>query len=162
LFRPSIINPNRDSGLSDQHPAPVLDPDTARALLEQAKLARANAYAPYSRFPVGAALLARDGRVFTGVNVENASYGLGNCAERTAIFKAVSEGARDFAAVAVVGPQDQVECSPCGACRQVLFEFGPDMIVVVPDGAGVKQHTLRELLPGAFDAARLSGPEVPV
>jgi cytidine deaminase len=148
--------------LSDQHPAAVLDPDTARNLLEQARHARANAYAPYSRFPVGAALLARDGRVFTGVNVENASYGLGNCAERTAIFKAVSEGVRDFVAVAVTGPQDDVECSPCGACRQVLVEFGRELIVIVPHGQNVKQYTMDELLPGAFVPSRLGQREMPV
>lgn len=148
--------------MSEHNPAALLDPDTARNLLEQAKAARMHAYAPYSRFPVGAALLARDGRVFTGVNVENASYGLGNCAERTAVFKAVSEGARDFVAVAVVGPEDDVECSPCGACRQVLFEWGADMVVVLADGGGLKQQTVRELLPGAFDAGRLPFREVPV
>jgi cytidine deaminase len=147
--------------LTDQHPAAVLDPDTARNLLEQARAARANAYAPYSRFPVGAALLAADGRVFTGVNVENAAYGLGNCAERTAIFKAVSEGVKDFVAVAVIGPEDDVECSPCGACRQVLFEFGPDMAVIVPDGANLKQYTVRQLLPGGFGPERLPGRELP-
>ena len=148
--------------MSDNQPAAVLDPDTARNLLERAKEARAHAYAPYSRFPVGAALLARDGRVFTGVNVENASYGLANCAERTAIFKAVSEGVRDFTAIAVIGPQDQEECSPCGACRQVLVEFGEDLIVVVPDGANVKQQTMRDLLPGAFVPSRLGTREMPV
>ena len=149
-------------GLSDHDPAALLHPDTARSLLDQAIAARAHAYAPYSRFPVGAALLARDGRVFTGVNVENASYGLANCAERTAIFKAVSEGVRDFAAIAVIGPQNDVECSPCGACRQVLFEFGPGMVVVLADGQGLKQLTARELLPGAFEAERLPSTEVPV
>ena len=148
--------------MSDHHPPAVLDPDTARGLLERAKAARAHAYAPYSNFPVGAALLARDGRVFTGVNVENASYGLGNCAERTAIFKAVSEGVRDFVAVAVIGPQDETECSPCGACRQVLVEFGPELVVVVPDGANVKQYTMNELLPGAFVPSRLGSRELPV
>lgn len=149
-------------GLNDHDPAALLHPDTARSLLDQAIAARAHAYAPYSRFPVGAALLARDGRVFTGVNVENAAYGLGNCAERTAIFKAVSEGVRDFAAVAVVGPQDDVECAPCGACRQVLLEFGPEMVVVLADGGRVKQLTVRDLLPGAFEAGRLPPREVPV
>lgn len=148
--------------LSDHDPAALLHPDTARSLLDQARAARAHAYAPYSSFPVGAALLARDGRVFTGVNVENASYGLANCAERTAIFKAVSEGVREFSACAVIGPQDDVECAPCGACRQVLFEFGPDMVVVLADGEGLKQLTVRDLLPGGFDASRLPAPEVPV
>jgi cytidine deaminase len=149
-------------GLNDHDPAALLHPDTARSLLDQAIEARAHAYAPYSRFSVGAALLARDGRVFTGVNVENASYGLSNCAERTAIFKAVSEGVREFSAIAVIGPQNDVECSPCGACRQVLFEFGPDMVVVLADGDGLKQFTARGLLPGAFEAERLPRTEVPV
>ncbi len=148
--------------MTDQNRAPVLDDGTARSLLDRAREARAHAYAPYSRFPVGAALLAADGRVFTGVNVENASYGLGNCAERTAIFKAVSEGVRDFAAIAVTGPEDGVECSPCGACRQVLFEFGPDMALVLASGDGVRLYTVRELLPGAFDAERLPVQGAPV
>ncbi|HSU16867.1 cytidine deaminase [Longimicrobium sp.] len=148
--------------MSEENRTPALDPAAARDLLDRAREARRNAYAPYSNFPVGAALLARDGRVFTGVNVENASYGLGNCAERTAIFKAVSEGVHDFAAIAVVGPEDDVECSPCGACRQVLFEFGPDITLVVPNGGGIRTYTVRDLLPGAFEPARLSGPGAPV
>ena len=135
---------------------PTLTPDAARALLERAREARRHAYAPYSRFPVGAALLARDGRVFTGCNVENASYGLANCAERVAVGKAVSEGARDFAAVAVVGPEDDAPCAPCGACRQVLYEFGPAMLLVSPDGEGGERITpMGELLPGAFGPERL-------
>ena len=137
---------------------PSLDPRTAASLLRQAREARVHAYAPYSHFPVGAALLAEDGRVFTGVNVENAAYGVGNCAERVAVGKAVSEGARRFSAIAVVGPEDQAPCAPCGACRQVMYEFAPDLPVVMPgDGAdGVQVVTMRELLPGAFDQARLS------
>lgn len=137
------------------HPAP--DAQTARDLLAQAREARAHAYAPYSRFPVGAALLADDGRVFTGVNVENASYGLGNCAERVAIGRAVTEGARRFRAVAVTGPQDTTPCAPCGACRQVLYEFGPEMWVIAPEEneAGYSATQMRDLLPGAFDTARL-------
>lgn len=139
---------------------PAPDADTARALLAQAREARARAYAPYSRFPVGAALLADDGRVFTGVNVENASYGLGNCAERVAIGRAVTEGARAFHAVAVTGPQDDVPCAPCGACRQVLHEFGPDLWVISPEAgeAGFSMTPLRDLLPGAFGPARLEMP----
>lgn len=137
----------------------VLDPDRARALLDSAREARARAYAPYSRFPVGAALLADDGTVFTGCNVENASYGLANCAERTAVFKAVSEGRTGFRAVAVVGPEDDLPCAPCGACRQVLHEFGPEMVFVTPAGpqepGGYLTTTVGALLPGAFDAARL-------
>jgi cytidine deaminase len=136
---------------------PAPDPQTARTLLARAREARAHAYAPYSRFPVGAALLAADGTVFTGVNVENASYGLGNCAERVAVGKAVSEGASDFVAIAVVGPEDEVPCAPCGACRQVLYEFGPEMWVVTPGGSPERFHATqaRDLLPGAFGAERL-------
>lgn len=143
--------------MSDTKRTNSIDPETARALLAAARAARAHAYAPYSRFPVGAALLARDGRVFTGVNVENASYGLGNCAERVAIGTAVAAGARAFAAIAVVGPEDDVSCSPCGACRQVMHEFAPAMVVVTPDGDGYRTHVVDDLLPGAFVAARLAG-----
>ena len=134
-----------------------LAPEEALALLERAREARSHAYAPYSRFPVGAALLAADGTVFTGCNVENASYGLTNCAERVAVGKAVSEGVRDFRAVAVVGPEDDAPCAPCGSCRQVLYEFGPDMWVVTPGEGDAKPQTTaaRDLLPGAFNKARL-------
>jgi cytidine deaminase len=140
-----------------QEGAGPLDPGTARMLLDRARQAREQAYAPYSRFPVGAALLTAEGEVVSGCNVENASYGLSNCAERTAIFKAVSDGRRRFAAVAVVGPRDDVPCSPCGACRQVLYEFGPDMLFVTPSGrdGGYSVTSMRDLLPGAFDPARL-------
>jgi cytidine deaminase len=148
-------DPNPQSPLTQPHPAP--DAATARALLDQARQVRPHAYVPYSRFPVGAALLTADGSVVTGVNVENASYGLANCAERTAIFKAVSEGVREFRAIAVVGPQDTLACPPCGACRQVLYEFGPDLWVVMPDEgeAGYTLTTMRDLLPGGFDPDRL-------
>ena len=133
-----------------------LDRGAAEQLLDAARRARANAYAPYSNFPVGAALLADDGRVFTGVNVENASYGLTTCAERTAVTKAVSEGARGFRAIAVVGPEDDVACPPCGSCRQILYEVGPELVVVMPGEGGEPITTpLAELLPGAFGSARL-------
>jgi cytidine deaminase len=148
--------------LTDQHhPRPTLDREAARALLVRAREARANAYAPYSDFPVGAALLAADGRVFTGANVENASYGLGNCAERVAVGRAVSEGAREFIAIAVVGPREDLGCTPCGACRQVLYEFGPEMLVITtgcqgePDGVHVSR--VSEMLPGAFGPESLRG-----
>ena len=134
-----------------------LSPAEAARLLDAARAARPNAYAPYSDFRVGAALLASDGRVFTGVNVENASYGLTTCAERTAVTKAISEGARDFIAVAVVGPEDDVACPPCGACRQILHELGPDMVVVMAEEGGrTREMNLRELLPGAFGSERLA------
>ncbi|HEX6037862.1 MAG TPA: cytidine deaminase [Longimicrobium sp.] len=135
-----------------------MDPAAARDLLDSARQARQHAYAPYSRFSVGAALLAADGRIFTGCNVENASYGLTNCAERVAIGKAVSEGAREFVAIAVTGPEDAVAAAPCGACRQVLSEFGPDLPVIMPSEAetGYVVETIGGLLPGAFGPARLA------
>jgi cytidine deaminase len=120
----------------------------SRAAIEASQ----RAYAPYSKFKVGAALLAEDGRVFTGCNVENASYGLTNCAERTAVFKAVSEGATHFKAIAIAGGVGDV-AMPCGACRQVLAEFcPPDAPVrcVSLDGAITKDFTVGGLLPGVF------------
>jgi len=103
------------------------------ALIAKAMEAREKAHAPYSNFAVGAALLAKSGRVYTGCNVENASYGLSICAERAAVFKAVSEGEREFEAIAVVTEKG---VTPCGACRQVLIEFGEDIQVIVANGAG--------------------------
>lgn len=125
-------------------------------LLEQAIAARGNAYVPYSNFPVGAALLTADGKVYLGCNIENAGYSMTNCAERTAVFKAVSEGDVKFAALAVsadtAGP-----VSPCGACRQVLAEFcSPDMPVYLTNLKGdVQDTTIGELLPGAFSTEDL-------
>jgi cytidine deaminase len=122
-------------------------------LIAKAMEARKKAHAPYSHFTVGAALLAKSGRVYTGCNVENASYGLSICAERTAVFKAVSEGERDFEAIAVVTERG---VTPCGACRQVLMEFGEDMQVIVADGAGgYRVFGLQELLPEAFTSEHL-------
>jgi len=122
-------------------------------LIAKAMEARGKAYAPYSHFAVGAALLARSGRVYTGCNVENASYGLSICAERTAVFKAVSEGERDFEAIAVVTDKG---VTPCGACRQVLMEFGEDIQVIVADETGgYRVFTLQELLPEAFNSEDL-------
>lgn len=124
---------------------------TDRELLNAAREASKNAYVPYSKFHVGAALECADGRVFTGCNVENAALGSTICAERTALLKAVSEGCRDFARIAVWG-EGQDYCYPCGACRQVLVEFAPDMEVLVGrmDGKYVS-YRLRELLPGIFN-----------
>ncbi len=120
-------------------------------LIEQAKIARNNAYAPYSKFPVGAAIIAEDGKVYTGCNIENASFGMSNCAERTAIFKAVSEGATKFKAIAVIADTDG-PCSPCGACRQVIAEFcNKEMPVFLTNIKGdIQKTTVGELLPGAF------------
>ncbi len=118
------------------------------ALIEQAKQAREGAYAPYSHFPVGAALLTRSGKVFTGANVENASYGLTVCAERVAVFKAVTAGEREFQAIAIAS---STGASPCGACRQVLAEFGLDIRVISVDmDERVREWTLEELLPASF------------
>jgi len=121
-----------------------------QALVLLARAAREKAYVPYSHFPVGAALLAADGTVYTGCNIENASYGLSNCAERTALFKMVSEGHQRFSAIAVIADTDG-PCSPCGACRQVMSEFGPDARVILTNLRGdVQIISVRELLPGAF------------
>ena len=120
-------------------------------LIEEAKSAREKAYVPYSKFPVGAALLTGDGEVYLGCNIENSSYRLTNCAERTAIFKAISEGITDFKALAVTGDTEG-PISPCGACRQVIAEFcdsGMPVYLTNLDGK-VKETTVGELLPGAF------------
>ena len=117
------------------------------SLVEAAWLARDRAYAPYSNFYVGAALLAADGRIFTGCNVENISYGLTNCAERVAVGAAVAAGVREFLAVAVVADTG-VPISPCGACRQVLAEFGVPLVMLA-NRATREQFHLEELLPRA-------------
>ena len=123
-------------------------------LMRLAEEARERAYAPYSGFFVGAALLAKDGRVFTGCNVENAAYSPGNCAERTAIFKAVSEGAREFEAIAIVGGKAgelSPLCAPCGVCRQVMAEFcDKDFRLVLGNSKAISTHTFGELFPYAF------------
>jgi len=119
-------------------------------LLRLANEARKNAYCPYSGFPVGAALLCADGTVYTGTNVENAVNGLSICAERVAIFKAISEGKRGFVKLAVSCAADA--CRPCGACRQVIFEHAPDIEILMgnPEG-GFVRTTIRDLLPEAFE-----------
>ena len=123
---------------------------TDRELVNIAKEAMENAYAPYSHFKVGAALLAKDGTVFKGYNIENASYGATNCAERTAIFKAVSEGYREFEAIAIVASSGEY-AAPCGICRQVLFEFLPDGKVILDSNEkGMMIFSVQELLPFGF------------
>lgn len=108
-------------------------------------------YSPYSHFPVGAALECSDGTVFTGCNIENAAYGLTICAERTAIFKAISEGHRDFKRIVIAGKSEDY-CVPCGSCRQVMQEFAPQMEVICLNGKGEAKHfVLKELLPYGFD-----------
>jgi len=123
-------------------------------LIDLAIEARRRAYAPYSNYPVGAALRTKSGKVFTGVNVENAAYPTGICAERTAVFKAVSEGEREFEVIAVVTANGG---TPCGSCRQVLAEFGLDTLVLIANGRGelVQETTVRDLLPGAFTPDQL-------
>ena len=124
-------------------------------LEKAARQAARKAYAPYSRFRVGAAVLAGSGKIYTGCNVENASYGLCNCAERTAIFAAVAAGERRVAAVAVYTPTKE-PTRPCGACRQVIHEFGPNAVIIsVGQGRAWIETTLDVLLPGAFGPANL-------
>jgi cytidine deaminase len=134
----------------------VLAKEDRQSLIDQANAVRSRAYAPYSDYPVGAALRTKSGRVFTGVNVENAAYPATICAERTAVFKAVSEGEREFEVIAVVTNNGG---SPCGSCRQVLAEFGLDTVVLIADGQGklIKETTVRELLPEAFTPQHLDG-----
>ena len=126
-------------------------------VMEESKIARENAYVPYSKFKVGAALLTKEGKIYHGCNIENASFGMTNCAERTAIFKAVSEGIRDFASLAVVADTEG-PVSPCGACRQVIAEFcEPNMPVYLINLKGdVQETTVAELLPGAFSPEDLA------
>jgi cytidine deaminase len=129
----------------------ILSPPERSQLLETARQAVAQAYAPYSQFRVGAAVLTAKGNIYTGVNVENASYGLSICAERAAIFNAVAQEGPEMRikALAVVcehpGP-----CPPCGACRQVIFEFGPEAIIIFQGRDGLEEVPLTRLLPGAF------------
>ena len=126
----------------------MLNEAVAQDLVKRAIEARRRAYVPYSRFPVGAALLTRSGKIYTGCNVENASYGLTVCAERIAIWKAVSEGETEFEALAVA---TNIGGSPCGACRQVMAEFAPDMPVLIADLSGqATASSVADLLPLAF------------
>ena len=124
-------------------------------LIEAAKAASRNSYSPYSKFKVGAALLCKDGSLFTGCNVENASYGATCCAERTALFSAVAHGKREFAKIAVAGSGDgtfSTFTQPCGVCLQVMSEFcGGDFPVVLADSKGIKVMKLGEMLPYPFD-----------
>jgi len=127
-----------------------------RSLVEAAKKARLRAYSPYSRVKIGAAVLASDGSVYTGANIENASYGLSCCAERTAMFKAVSEGARKIVAIAIVGKSEGFT-KPCGACRQVMVEFNPKMKVLRRGADGFSEDsTAASLLPAHFGPQELS------
>ena len=131
---------------------------TDRELVERAFAMHKFSYVPYSHFPVGAALLCADGTVFTGCNVENAAYGSTICAERTALLKAISEGHReDWQTIAIAG-QGEDYCWPCGSCRQMLYEFAPNLRVLAARGDGQFQCvSLRELLPYGFGPASLQG-----
>ncbi len=123
-------------------------------LVSMAKEAMMNAYSPYSGYKVGAALLCKDGSVYTGCNIENAGYSATNCAERTAFFKAVSEGKREFTSIAICGGKDGVldgEFPPCGVCRQVMQEFCKDeFLIYLASKDGIETYTLKELLPMSF------------
>lgn len=133
-----------------------LSEEECRALIDLAIEARRRAYAPYSNYSVGAALRTRNGRLFTGCNVENAAYPTCMCAERVAVYKAVSEGERDFEVIAVATSNGG---SPCGGCRQVLAEFGLDTLVLIADTQGrlIQKTSVAELLPGAFTPEKLQG-----
>ena len=121
-----------------------------KQLVDLAAKAKENAYVPYSNFRVGAALLTKNGKIYTGCNIENASLGATNCAERTAIFKAVSEGNREFEAIAINADTEDLTF-PCGICRQVMFEFSRDLRLYISNKNGdYKEYTIKELLPGAF------------
>lgn len=132
-----------------------LTPTIKENLVKEAQAARLRAYAPYSKYLVGAALLTSDGEIISGCNVENASYGMTNCAERSAVFAAVSQGKRDFDAMVVVTKDGG---APCGGCRQVLNEFNPHIVILLADEKGnIKQETtLNTLLVGAFGPHNLS------
>jgi len=127
----------------------ALSDDKRQELIQKAIQVRSRAYAPYSNYQVGAALLTKKGQIFTGVNVENAAYPDSICAERSAVFSAVSAGERDFEAIAVATRNGG---TPCGSCRQVLSEFGLDIVVLLTDENEnlLQEKTVRELLPGAF------------
>ena len=129
----------------------------ATKLIEEAKKARENAYVPYSKFKVGAALLTKDGKVYHGCNIENAAYSMCNCAERTALFSAYAVKDTEFTALAVVADTER-PCSPCGACRQVIAELCPkDMIVYLTNLKGdIQEITVEQLLPGAFSPEDLN------
>jgi cytidine deaminase len=127
-----------------------------KALYEAAREARAHAYAPYSQFPVGAAILLEDGSVVAGANIENASFGMTVCAERTAVFTAVYAGARSFAAIGVAGHDGLATLLPCGGCRQVLSEFAPAIPIVHRYDGEIVVETLDVLLPDAASSALLA------
>lgn len=122
-----------------------------KKLIGEAEKARKKAYTPYSKFKVGAAILTSEGRIFSGCNIENASFGLTICAERVAVFKAISKGFKKFEAIAIIADTLR-PCYPCGACRQVILEFGEDITLVMANLKGdIKINKIKELLPEAFN-----------
>lgn len=124
---------------------------TDAQLIELATKARENAYTPYSKFKVGSAVLTKSGKVYTGCNVENASFGLSICAERVAIFSAVKDGETEFESIAVITESDIENGTPCGACRQVIWEFAPEMKIIIANTKGESTITnIKELLPKGF------------
>lgn len=125
-------------------------------LIAAARAARQMSYSPYSHFAVGAAVECADGTIYSGCNIENSAYGLSNCAERTAIFKAVADGHRRFKAIAVIADSD-APCAPCGACRQVIAEFGIPAIIMANLQGDTKTASLAEILPYAFSLPGQSG-----
>jgi cytidine deaminase len=128
-----------------------ISPAMRERLLREARKVMKNAYSPFSNFRVGAAILTSEGQVFVGCNVENSSYGMTNCAERTAIFSAVAKGGPKLEIKAVAVTNDHgVPCSPCGACRQVIYEFGPEAVVFYEGKKGPKENLITELLPEGF------------
>ena len=131
-----------------------MDSEEINTLIQFATVAREQSYSPYSNFAVGAALLCQDGTVYQGCNIENASFGMTNCAERTAIFKAVSEGHRLFQAIAVIADTEG-PCAPCGACRQVMVEFNIPTIILTNRKGHTQVYTLDELLPLSFGPKNL-------
>ena len=122
-----------------------------KELVKLAIMAKENSYAPYSNFHVGACLLSKSGKTYLGCNVENASYGACNCAERTAIFSAVANGEREFEAIAIVGSNCNDYCFPCGICRQVMSEFGNFKVIVIKNENDYKVYRVNDLLPESFN-----------
>ncbi|MFW5867354.1 MAG: cytidine deaminase [Armatimonadota bacterium] len=132
----------------------MLENEGTERLVAAARLARERAFAPYSNFPVGAAVMCADGRVFEGCNIENAAYGLTICAERVALFSAIASGCRQIDAIAIAGP-DERPLSPCGSCRQVMLELAPDAEVIMAGEDARRTRMVRDLLPDAFGEADL-------
>jgi len=148
---PEIVRPHFPSLLISSMPKKTVSADVRKKLERAAVEVMKNAYAPYSKFHVGAAILLTNGKIFSGCNVENASYGMTNCAERTAIFSAVAQLGPKIEIQAVAVANDHgVACSPCGACRQVIYEFGPNATIFFPGASRPKQAHITELLPEGF------------